>query len=86
MSTDKLVAKIPSTATGIITAVNFGDDEVCKVGHTLISIEEEGDEPAAAVPATQPESVADMLLQAAPVAAPVAAKTVDKSLTAPPGN
>ena len=75
MSTDKLVAKIPSTATGVITAVNFGDDEVCKVGHTLISIEEEGEQ--------APETVAEPVAQQA---APVAAAAVDKSLTAPPGN
>lgn len=79
MSTDKLVAKIPSTATGIITAVNFGDDEVCKVGHTLISIEEEGTEGTAQAPDTVNEPVAQQ-------AAPVAAAAVDKSLTAPPGN
>ena len=58
--TDKLVAKIPSTATGRVTAVKFGDDDVVPVGWTLIEIEEEGegDEPAAAEPASaiQPTS------------------------------
>lgn len=39
--TDKLVAKIPSSATGVITAVNFEDDAVCAVGHALVTIEEE---------------------------------------------
>ena len=44
--TDKLVAKIPSTCTGIVKAVHFGSDEVCLVGHNLIDIEIEGDEEA----------------------------------------
>ena len=59
MFTDKLVAKIPSTATGKITGINFGDDEVIPVGHVILTIEEEGEEAAAAevdaaVPATTP--------------------------------
>jgi pyruvate/2-oxoglutarate dehydrogenase complex dihydrolipoamide acyltransferase (E2) component len=37
--TDKLVAKIPSTATGIVKKINFGDDDVCPVGHALFTIE-----------------------------------------------
>jgi len=41
--TDKLVAKIPSTATGKITAIKFGDDDVIPVGHVIIEIEEEGE-------------------------------------------
>jgi len=31
--TDKLVAKIPSTCTGIVKEVNFVIDDVCLVGH-----------------------------------------------------
>jgi 2-oxoisovalerate dehydrogenase E2 component (dihydrolipoyl transacylase) len=49
--TDKLVAKIPSTCTGIVKSVNFVEDDVCLVGHMLIDIEVEGegdDEPAEA--------------------------------------
>lgn len=58
MFTDKLVAKIPSTATGKITAINFGDDEVIPVGHIILTIEDDGSDEAAAaevnaaVPAT----------------------------------
>lgn len=55
--TDKLVAQIPSTATGTITAVNYGDDDVIKVGHPIFTIEtDEGEEeeavetPAASTP------------------------------------
>ena len=53
------MAKIPSTATGKITAINFGDDEVIPVGHVMVTIEDEGSEEAAAevdaaVPATAP--------------------------------
>jgi len=44
--TDKLVAKIPSTCTGIVKEINFIEDEVCLVGHHLlrIEVEEEGEE------------------------------------------
>jgi pyruvate/2-oxoglutarate dehydrogenase complex dihydrolipoamide acyltransferase (E2) component len=50
--TDKLVAKIPSTATGKVTAINFGDDDIIPVGHIILEIEDvEGEEEvAAAVP------------------------------------
>ena len=41
MFTDKLVAKIPSTASGKVTEINFGDDDICPVGHILLKIEEE---------------------------------------------
>ena len=47
MFTDKLVAKIPSTATGKVTAINFGDDEIIPVGHVMLEIEEEGGESSA---------------------------------------
>ena len=53
MFTDKLVAKIPSTATGVVTEINFGDDDIAPVGHVLLKIEstEEGEEEVqAAVP------------------------------------
>ena len=43
MFTDKLVAKIPSTATGKITAINFGDDDVIPVGHVILTIDESGE-------------------------------------------
>ena len=46
MFTDKLVAKIPSTATGKVTAINFGDDDIIPVGHVMLVIEEEGGESA----------------------------------------
>jgi len=51
--TDKLVAKIPSTHGGVVKDVKFVTDDVCLVGHTLLTIEADGEgeeEPAAAVP------------------------------------
>ena len=47
---DKLVAKIPSTATGVVTAVNYVDDDVAKVGHALITIDEVAEEGAKQAP------------------------------------
>ena len=37
--TDKLVAKIPSTATGVIREISFQGDDICPVGHSLFKIE-----------------------------------------------
>ena len=37
--TDKLVAKIPSTCEGIVKEISFEEDDVCLVGHSLLSIE-----------------------------------------------
>lgn len=37
--TDKLVAKIPSTATGVVTSINFENDSICAVGHPIMVIE-----------------------------------------------
>jgi len=42
--TDKLVAKIPSTVTGIVQEINFEEDDVCLVGHSLLKIVPEGEE------------------------------------------
>ena len=69
-----------------MTEINFGDDDICPVGHVLLKIDDAGaeesteaEEPAAAVPAT-------------PAAAPAQADTGssqtvgDKHATAPPGN
>ena len=42
--TDKLVAKIPSTHSGIVKEIKFAVDDVCLVGHSLLSIETEGGE------------------------------------------
>ena len=44
--TDKLVAKIPSTYGGVVKSINFSEDDVCPVGHALLTIEvqEEGEE------------------------------------------
>jgi len=54
--TDKLVAKIPSTHTGIVKEVNFAVDDVCLVGHSLLSIETEGgEEVIVEIPAKTPE-------------------------------
>jgi 2-oxoglutarate dehydrogenase E2 component (dihydrolipoamide succinyltransferase) len=46
--TDKLVAKIPSTATGKITEINFSNDDIAPVGHILLKIETGADVEAAA--------------------------------------
>ena len=52
MFTDKLVAKIPSTCTGIVKSIKFQPDDVCLVGHSLLEIEvADGDASA------QPEKV-----------------------------
>jgi len=37
--TDKLVAKIPSTASGVVKKINFGNDSICAVGHSILTIE-----------------------------------------------
>lgn len=44
--TDKLVAKIPSTASGIIRQINFQNDTICAVGHSIMTIETDDDVPA----------------------------------------
>ena len=41
--TDKLVAKIPSTADGVVKEIKKEAEDVCLVGHTLLSIEVAGD-------------------------------------------
>lgn len=56
--TDKLVAKIPSTHDGVVKDVKFEIDDVCLVGHTLITIEIE-EEAAAETPATQKPSITE---------------------------
>lgn len=42
--TDKLVAKIPSTSNGVIKDIKYEVDDVCLVGHTLLTITVEGEE------------------------------------------
>ncbi len=37
--TNKLEAKIPSTCTGTVKDVLFKVDDICLVGHSLLSIE-----------------------------------------------
>ena len=51
MFTDKLVAKIPSTAAGKITAINFSADDIAPVGHTILQIETDSSQAAAVEPA-----------------------------------
>lgn len=41
--TDKLVAPIPSTSSGVIKKIHFSEEDVCQVGSVLIEIEAEGD-------------------------------------------
>lgn len=54
MFTDKLVAKIPSTASGIVTKINYADDTICSVGHPIMTIETEDGEDAASPMKQQP--------------------------------
>ena len=83
--TDKLVAKIPSTATGKVTAIKYGDDDIIPVGHVIIQIEEAGGE-STEVAAAEPASS----MQAAEPLTPTMVQTEnvvkDKVATAPPGN
>jgi pyruvate/2-oxoglutarate dehydrogenase complex dihydrolipoamide acyltransferase (E2) component len=41
--TDKLVAKIPATCSGVVKEISYEADEVCLVGHSLLTIETEDD-------------------------------------------
>ena len=83
--TDKLVAKIPSTASGKVTAIKYGDDDIIPVGHVIIQIEEAGGE-TKEVAAAEPASS----MQAAEPLTPTMVQTEnvvkDKVATAPPGN
>ena len=82
--TDKLVAKIPSTATGKVTEINFGDDEIIPVGHIILQIDEVGGEE---VDAAEPAHSLQTTQQAAPTNTVATEKQVkDKVSTAPPGN
>jgi len=75
--TDKLVAKIPSSAAGVVTAVNFVDDDICAVGHALVTIEEEDGN----------ETTVEVTVEDVPVVQATVEKAVtDKAATAPPGN
>ena len=47
--TDKLVAKIPATHTGIVKSINFSIDDICLVGHPLLTIETEGEAEATTI-------------------------------------
>ena len=78
--TDKLVAKIPSTATGIVTAVNYADDDIAKVGHALITIDEAPEEGAEQAP--EQVEAADTPAETVTKAT----KVVDKATHSPPGN
>lgn len=56
--TDKLVAKIPSTHGGIVKEIKFAVDDVCLVGHSLLSIEtDDGGEATVEIPNTKEEPV-----------------------------
>ena len=48
MFTDKLVAKIPSTASGVVKEIHFQNDSICKVGHPIMVIETDEDGSVAA--------------------------------------
>ena len=80
--TDKLVAKIPSTATGKIVALNYEVDDMPQTGHVLLQIETKDDELEAAE--QDLGSSADQSSE--PAAVKPSGKTVtDKVATAPPG-
>ena len=50
------MAKIPSTATGKVIEINFGDDEIVPVGHIMLKIDESGEEGSSEVDAAEPAS------------------------------
>ena len=83
--TDKLVAKIPSTASGTVTAINFGDDAIAPVGHTLITIETDAGstETVVAAPVAEPEP--EVPAAVPDVAVPTGRSVINKAATAPPG-
>ena len=58
------MAKIPSTATGKVTEINFGDDEIIPVGHVILTIDEEGDSSSAE--ASEPAKAEQAQVEAAP--------------------
>ena len=79
------MAKIPSTATGKVTEINFGDDDICPVGHVLLKIEE-ADGASSEVEAAVPDTSAQAAPQAEEPAATPDKTVADKVSTAPPGN
>ena len=83
--TDKLVAKIPSTATGKVTEINFGDDEIIPVGHIMLKIDEVGEGGSAEVDAAEP-ATSVQAAQPAQNVVPTQNQVKDKTATAPPGN
>ena len=83
--TDKLVAKIPSTATGKVTEINFGDDEIIPVGHIMLKIDEAGEGGSAEVDAAEP-ATSVQAAQPAQNVVPTQNQVKDKTATAPPGN
>jgi len=74
--TDKLVAKIPSTASGKVTEINFANDDIAPVGHILLKIETGADVEVAAARGSHQEPA-----KAAPKEQ---ANSIDKVGTAPP--
>jgi len=51
--TDKLVAKIPSTASGKVVAINYEIDDMPQTGHTLMQIDDGED--AGSADAAEPD-------------------------------
>ena len=56
--TDKLVAKIPSTASGKIVAINYDIDDMPQTGHTLMQIDDGAGAKAASEEAAEPDLAA----------------------------
>jgi len=50
--TDKLVAKIPSTASGIVKTIHFSNDTICAVGHPIMTLETEDGNAQSSTPST----------------------------------
>lgn len=64
--TDKLVAKIPSTASGVVKQINFSNDQICAVGHPILTIElDDGKQTETAPYATNQQSTQKASSQAA---------------------
>ena len=66
--TDKLVAKIPSSSDGIVKEIKYEIDDVCLVGHALLTIETEAgaNAPDLDLPSNQPDQKQQEKVEASP--------------------
>lgn len=84
MFTDKLVAKIPSTASGIVKSIHFENDTICAVGHPIMTIEiEDGAESSTLTPKAPVADTPKQETVAPTKQAPVSALSGSKALSTP---